>query len=143
MLLHRNRALAAALDDEVTSETSPPDANDRTLETDAIAQGPGVGPRAGWVPARGSRIVTTASEVGSVERTRVGNVRQDKNQPRAAPCPPKAGAMREAYGDGRLKPGGKPSADLGAFGHRRRELTGDERVMTPRPCVIEVCIVGA
>jgi hypothetical protein len=49
-------------------------------------------------------------------------------QPRAAPRPPKAGAMRKAIDEvGRSRTGNRPLS-FDARGRRRRELTGDERV---------------
>jgi hypothetical protein len=65
VLCQRRIERAAALDDEVTSQTSSPEADDRSGDR----SDPQRGPRASsWKrdPARGSRIVTNAPEVGSV-----------------------------------------------------------------------------
>jgi hypothetical protein len=74
VLCQRRVERAAALDDEVTSQTSSSEANDRSGNRSDPQRGPGA---SSWKrdPARGSRIVTNAPEVGSVvkNRARVGD----------------------------------------------------------------------
>lgn len=64
------------------------------LPATAAIESTGRGPRAGGVPARGSFIVTKASEVGGVVGTRVGIGSTGHAQPRAAPCPLRRGRCR-------------------------------------------------
>jgi hypothetical protein len=69
VLCQRRIERAAALDDEVTSQTSSSEANDRSGNRSDPQRGPGA---SSWKrdPARGSRIVTNAPEVGSVVKNR-------------------------------------------------------------------------
>jgi hypothetical protein len=93
----------------VTSETSSPE---RTIATGNGSEqvDAGVGLRAGWVPARGSHIVTKTSEDESVVRTRVGVRSTGLAQPRAATAatPPerRSGCDAECQRRERLKSGG-------------------------------------
>jgi len=125
---------AAALDGDATSKTSSPEANDRS-GNGAVVRSAGEGPRAGGVPARGSDTVTKTSEVGSVEQDAGWGTFYRTCPASRRTAPASAGAMWNTYDEvGRSRTGNRPlSSD--ARGRRGRELTGSERVVTPRPCV--------
>jgi len=131
-------AWAAALGDEVTSETSPPE-SERSLwkRSGRGAWDGGLEPER--VPARGNRIATEAPEVGNVVRRGLGIVQQDKPSLALHRARQKRGRCGKPTTRSAEAGMGNRSAILRCLRASRKELTGDERVMTPRPCVIGVC----
>jgi len=93
--------------------------------------------------ARGSRIVTEASEVGSVEKDAGKGTFNRTGPSHARIVTAKSGG--DAEPSTRSAEVGRatvrcPSMPSGVGGESSR---AGERVMTPRPCVIGVCIAGA